>query len=67
MARCGNCNSKLSCSCQKVTAKDGKKVCKNCVAEYNKSLETKKARSTSTSPSAVKATYSGPGVQLGDL
>lgn len=41
MALCNNCKSKLSCGCQKRTASDGKPVCANCVAAYEKSLKTK--------------------------
>jgi|LakMenE27Jul10ns_1017307.scaffolds.fasta_scaffold07662_2 hypothetical protein len=33
---CVNCKSQLSCGCQKRTAADGKIVCSNCVASYNR-------------------------------
>ena len=40
---CPNCNAKITCGCQKKTASDGKQVCTNCVALYEKQLkETKK-------------------------
>jgi len=35
---CVNCKSQLSCGCQKRTASDGKIVCSNCVATYNRSI-----------------------------
>lgn len=38
MAICPNCKSKLSCGCQKRTAVDGKQVCSNCMASYQKNL-----------------------------
>jgi hypothetical protein len=38
MANCPNCKTKLSCGCQKRTAKDGKTVCTSCVNTYNQSL-----------------------------
>ena len=41
MAICPNCKSKLSCGCQNRTAIDGKKVCSNCMASYQKSLKKK--------------------------
>ena len=41
MASCSNCKKKLSCGCQKRTAKDGASVCSNCVAAYESKLVTK--------------------------
>lgn len=39
---CNNCKGVISCGCQKKTASDGKSVCTNCQAKYEKSLrETK--------------------------
>jgi DNA-directed RNA polymerase subunit M/transcription elongation factor TFIIS len=35
---CPNCNSALSCSCQKRTASDGKQVCSSCLPAYEKTL-----------------------------
>ena len=38
-----NCNAKITCGCQKKTASDGKQVCNNCIALYERKLkETKK-------------------------
>lgn len=42
MSACPNCKSRLSCGCQKRTAKDGKQVCTNCITQYNNLLENKK-------------------------
>ena len=36
---CPNCNSTLSCGCQIKTASDGKKVCNNCITNYEKSIK----------------------------
>lgn len=36
---CTNCNSKLSCGCQKRTASDGKQVCSSCVNAYEQRLK----------------------------
>ena len=36
--KCTNCETKLSCSCQQRIASDGKSVCSNCIAVYEKSL-----------------------------
>lgn len=38
MSACSNCKTKLSCGCQKATASNGAKVCKNCVSAYNQKL-----------------------------
>jgi hypothetical protein len=35
---CTNCGARLSCGCQQRVAQDGKKVCSNCVATYNRSV-----------------------------
>jgi hypothetical protein len=40
---CPNCQSKLSCGCQKRIATDGKEVCSNCVTAYENHLTAKKA------------------------
>lgn len=39
---CQNCQSKLSCGCQKRIATDGKEVCSSCVTTYENSLIRKK-------------------------
>ncbi len=40
---CQNCQSKLSCGCQKRIATDGREVCSNCVTAYENQLTAKKA------------------------
>jgi hypothetical protein len=39
---CQNCQSKLSCGCQKRIATDGREVCSSCVTTYENSLIKKK-------------------------
>ncbi len=39
---CPNCNSQLSCGCQKKLASDGKTVCTKCILAYEKKLATLK-------------------------
>jgi DNA primase catalytic subunit len=68
MATCKNCNTRLSCGCQKRRASDGKEVCTNCVNTYEASLKTNKKLSESflkeeTGVQSVKVFYNGPGVQ----
>lgn len=41
---CPNCSSKITCGCQRRTASDGKSVCSNCVALYEKKLQEQKAQ-----------------------
>jgi hypothetical protein len=36
---CPNCNSKITCGCQKKTASDGKQVCATCITLYEKKLQ----------------------------
>lgn len=36
---CPNCNTKLSCGCQKRTASDGKQVCSGCLPSYESKLK----------------------------
>ena len=36
--KCNNCNSTLSCGCQRQTARDGKSCCNKCVSTYNKTI-----------------------------
>lgn len=36
---CPNCNTKLSCGCQKKTASDGKSVCSSCISSYESKLK----------------------------
>lgn len=35
---CPNCNSKLSCGCQKRVASDSKEVCTSCIDSYELQL-----------------------------
>jgi len=35
---CPNCNSQLSCGCQKRVASDGKQVCSSCLNAYERTL-----------------------------
>lgn len=35
---CPNCGTRLTCGCQKKTASDGKQVCSNCLAAYERQL-----------------------------
>lgn len=44
---CPNCNSKLSCGCQRRTASDGKQVCSKCLAQYEQQLAEKKKQQAS--------------------
>jgi len=53
MSQCLNCNTKLSCGCQKRLASDGKYVCSKCIISYEDSLKEKNKNSSSkiSSPS----------------
>ena len=48
MAHCTNCQSTISCGCQKRTASDGKEVCANCLASYEKIIAINYANKTRT-------------------
>ena len=39
MAICTNCNTNLSCGCQRRTASDGKECCTECIAQYEAKLQ----------------------------
>lgn len=39
---CPNCNTKMSCGCQKRVATDGKTVCSSCQGSYEAKLKTAK-------------------------
>jgi uncharacterized protein YbaR (Trm112 family) len=41
---CPNCNSPLSCGCQKRTASDGKQVCTSCLNAYEEKLKQEKEK-----------------------
>jgi len=65
MSYCTNCNTRITCGCQRATATDGTKVCTNCVAPYNAKIQKKGASAPgSKAPSGVNAKYSGPGKQV---
>lgn len=36
---CTNCNSKLTCGCQKRVASNGKQVCTTCLAAYEAKIK----------------------------
>jgi hypothetical protein len=38
LPKCPNCNSVLSCGCQRRTARDGKEVCEDCLESYENSI-----------------------------
>jgi hypothetical protein len=46
MSQCLNCNSKLSCGCQKRLASDGKTVCSKCIVDYERRVAEAKAQKT---------------------
>jgi len=46
MATCPNCKNKMSCGCQKRTAKDGKTVCSKCITSYEAELKQRKTLAT---------------------
>ncbi len=64
MKVCNNCGSRLSCGCQRRTAKDGKACCSGCVAAYNVSIKLKQESTTNTAPTNVTTKYKGPGMQI---
>lgn len=41
---CPNCNSQLSCGCQKRVASDGKQVCSSCLNAYEAKLKALKEK-----------------------
>ena len=40
MSTCPNCNTKLSCGCQKRTASNGTQVCSTCLGSYESNLKS---------------------------
>jgi hypothetical protein len=65
MSICTNCKSRLSCGCQKRTAKDGKSCCNGCVHGYNATIQIKQQKNTTVkAPSNITTVYKGPGTQL---
>jgi hypothetical protein len=41
---CPNCNTALSCGCQKRVASDGKQVCSTCLLAYERNLKAQKEK-----------------------
>jgi hypothetical protein len=41
---CLNCQSPITCGCQKKTASDGKQVCSSCIQKYEQSLQGTKSQ-----------------------
>lgn len=39
MAVCPNCNAQINCGCQYRDTSDGKKVCSNCIEDYERQLQ----------------------------
>ena len=39
---CPNCNSKMSCGCQRRVASDGKQVCSTCINNYEQKVKKAK-------------------------
>ena len=64
MSICNNCKSRLSCGCQKRSAKDGKDCCHSCVHGYNATIQIKQQANINTTPSNITTVYKGPGTQL---
>lgn len=56
---CSNCNTKLSCGCQKRTASDGKSVCSTCLAAYEAVIK-KNQNPNQNSPTNVNVFYNAP-------
>lgn len=42
MSQCTNCNTKLSCGCQKRLASDGRQVCSKCLTSYEDGIKANK-------------------------
>lgn len=66
---CPNCQTPLSCGCQKRKASNGNEVCSNCLAFYEASLSNEETRlqtktnvlnNTNTTPTNVTVTYKPP-------
>lgn len=53
--KCSNCGTKLTCGCQKRTAKDGTQCCQSCIASYE---AAKKNATNETDPTHHKITLS---------
>ena len=52
MSACPNCNTKLSCGCQKRTATNGAQVCSTCIGSYESNLRS--GLQAKITPSTVK-------------
>lgn len=53
MSTCTNCNTKMSCGCQKRTASNGAAVCSTCISQYEASLRLKASTPSSGTATAV--------------
>ena len=40
MSACPNCNTQLTCGCQKKKASNGTLVCKSCIFKYEQSIQS---------------------------
>ena len=70
MGYCPNCKTRITCGCQNAKAKNGQQACTKCVNALNQSLTAAAAnnpKNIAESPSNVKASYVGPGLDLGSL
>lgn len=63
MAKCGNCKSKLGCSCKLRKASDGKSCCVNCISNYEKVLKQSKKKDKLTSTPPVGVIISATAIQ----
>lgn len=45
---CPNCNTALSCGCQRRTASDGKEVCSSCVQAYEHNLQIQRQQASAS-------------------
>lgn len=67
---CPNCNSRLSCGCQKRTASNGVTVCTMCITRFEADLAAKKNKAAQSvitttpgspnAPTNIQATYNPP-------
>lgn len=51
---CPNCNTTLSCGCQKKAASDGKIVCASCSNAYEAKLKVEKEKKSETLKTFLK-------------
>jgi hypothetical protein len=41
--KCSNCNSAITCGCQKRVASDGKQVCTSCLQAYEEKIKIQRS------------------------